>query len=149
MVEENRPRSPALSSLTVKPVSYTYHPRRVLVVEDNLDSVRALAALIADMGHKVKYAINGVAALDIAERWPPDFVLVDIGLPGMDGFDLCRRFRANPAFDGARLIALTAYGKDEDREKSRAAGCELHLVKPVAAQRLFDLLETEAPPQPR
>jgi CheY-like chemotaxis protein len=148
MVEENRPRAPALSSLTVKPVAYTYHPRKVLVVEDNFDSVRALAALIEDMGHEVKYAINGYAALEIVKAWLPDFILLDIGLPSMDGFDLCRRLRANRALDECRLIALTAYGKDEDRVKSRDAGCELHLIKPVPAQQIFDLLETERSPAP-
>jgi CheY-like chemotaxis protein len=141
MTDENRPRAPALSSLRFERVSYTTRPRRVLVVDDNLDSVRALAALVADMGHKVEYAINGWAAIDMGQRTPPEIVLLDIGLPGMDGYELCRRMRNNPAFKHSRIIALTAYGKDEDRAKSREAGCEQHLIKPVAAQQLFDLLE--------
>ena len=141
MSDENRPRAPALSSLAFDRVHYPTRPRRVLVVDDNLDSVRALAALVEDMGHKVEYAINGWAAIDLGQRKPPEIVLLDIGLPGMDGYELCRRMKGNPAFAGARIVALTAYGKEEDRAKSREAGCDLHLIKPIAAQALFDLLE--------
>ncbi len=120
----------------------TARPRRVLVVEDNLDSVRTLAALVKEMGHHVAYAINGYAALEIGRRHRPQVVLLDLGLPGMDGYELCRSIRADPAFSGARLIALTAYGNEEHRARSRAAGCELHLVKPVAERALFEALES-------
>src|SRR6185436_16862969 len=98
----------ALSSLALA-VRYTSNPRRVLVVEDNLDSVRALAALIEDMGHRVSYAINGYAALEVGRKLRPEFVLLDLGLPGMDGCELCRRMKDEPAFKQARIFALTAY----------------------------------------
>ena len=135
---------PALSSLAVRPAR-TSRPRKVLVVEDNLDSVRALAGLVADMGHAVSYAINGWAALSIGRKQPPEFVLLDIGLPGMDGYELCRQMKRDEAFSGSRIIALTAYGEETHRQRTRAAGCELHLIKPVPAQTIFDLLESGLP----
>jgi two-component system, chemotaxis family, CheB/CheR fusion protein len=135
---------PALGSLTVTP-RFTARPQRVLIVEDNLDSVRALAALIADMGHRISYAINGYAALEIGRKFRPHFVLLDIGLPGMDGYELCRRMKREEELQKARIVALTAYGSDEHRARTRSAGCELHLVKPVNAQTLFDLLESTLP----
>jgi len=131
----------ALSSLALA-VPYTLKPRRVLVVEDNLDSVRALAALIEDMGHIVKFAINGYAALEVGYMLKPEFVFLDLGLPGMDGFQVCRRMREEPSFKHARIMALTAYGDEERRARARLAGCELHLLKPVEAQTLFDVLES-------
>ena len=143
VIEKEKPPGtlPALSSLQVRP-ALTSKPRRVLVVEDNLDSVRALSALISDMGHYVSYAINGYAALTVGQKQKPEFVLLDIGLPGMDGFELCRRMKRDAAFSGARIIALTAYGDEIHRRRSREAGCELHLIKPVPAQTIFDLLES-------
>jgi CheY-like chemotaxis protein len=114
----------------------------VLIVEDNLDSVRALAALVSDMGHLVSYAINGYAALEIGRKNQPQIVLLDIGLPGMDGYELCRRMKGAAGFEKARVIALTAYGSAEHRARSAAAGCELHLVKPITPQTLYDVLES-------
>ncbi len=122
-------------------VRFTGNPRRVLIVEDNLDSVRALSALVSDMGHAVQYAINGYAALEIGRKQKPQVVLLDLGLPGMDGYELCRRMRRDPAFAEAHIFALTAYGAEEHRRRAHDAGCELHLVKPVTAQKLFDVLE--------
>jgi two-component system CheB/CheR fusion protein len=136
---------PALSLLDDE-ARVSAYPKRVLIVEDNLDSVRALAALVADMGHLVAYAINGYAALEIGSRNRPEVVLLDIGLPGMDGYELCRRMKVALGFENARVIALTAYGSPEDRARSAAAGCELHLVKPVTPQALFDVLESGARP---
>jgi len=133
-------RAGALSSLAVHPRT-TANPRRVLVVEDNVDSVRTLSALIAEMGHSVSYAINGYAALEIGRKQRPQFVLLDLALPAMNGFDLCSRMKAEPAFANSRIIALTGHGDQVHRQRSREAGCELHLIKPVAAQTIFDLLE--------
>jgi len=114
--------------------------KSVLVVEDNLDSVHSLTLLLRAMGHVVEYAINGYAALDVARRLRPEVVFLDLGLPGMDGFELCSRLRGEPGLDRTRFIALTGYGQEEHRERSRAAGCELHLVKPVSPQFLVSLL---------
>jgi len=114
--------------------------RRVLVVEDNLDSVHSLVLLLRDMGHQVEYAINGYAALDIARRFLPEFVFLDLGLPGLDGFEVCARLRREPGFEGTRFIAITGYGQDDYRARSMAAGCEQHIVKPVSPRFLYSLL---------
>src|SRR5262249_6291421 len=79
------------------PVRKSSAPKKVLVVEDNLDSVQVLVLLLQDMGHQVVYAINGNGALEVARRMRPDFVLLDLGLPGIDGFEVCRRIKADPA----------------------------------------------------
>jgi CheY-like chemotaxis protein len=115
-------------------------PRRVLVVEDNLDGMHSLVLLLRDMGHEVEFAINGYDALDIAIRMRPEVVLLDLNLPGMSGFDVCKRIKANPLLKAARVIAITAYSQGEFRERAIAAGCELHFVKPVDPRDLEDLL---------
>jgi CheY-like chemotaxis protein len=143
MVEE-RTEHPVFNSAAFA-VRYTATPRRVLVVEDDLDSVRALVELIRDIGHRVEYAINGYAALEIARRFKPHFVLMDLGLPGMSGYEACRRLKREPGAEPMRVIALTAYGQEEHRAQARSAGCELHLVKPVSPQAIFDVLESTLP----
>ena len=120
-------------------IKTTEAPKRILVVEDNLDSVHTLAFLLRDMGHIVEYAINGYVALDIAKRFRPDFVLLDLGLPGIDGFEVCRRMKHDPELRSVRVVALTAFSQDEYRERAAKAGCELYLVKPVEARVLEHL----------
>jgi DNA-binding response OmpR family regulator len=112
--------------------------RRVLVVEDNLDAVHSLVVLLRQDGHQVDFAINGYAALDVARRFQPEVVLLDLGLPGLDGFDVCRRLKS--ASKDVRIIAVTAYASDEHRAKARAAGCDLHVVKPYDPQRLLAIV---------
>jgi two-component system CheB/CheR fusion protein len=114
--------------------------KRVLVVEDNLDSVHSMTLLLRDMGHQVEFAINGYAALDIARRMRPDIVFLDLGLPGMDGFELCQRLKSEVGLEGVRVIVVSGYAQDEYRRRSAEAGCELHLVKPVSPQFLVSLL---------
>jgi two-component system CheB/CheR fusion protein len=92
------------------------------------------------MGHKVEYAINGWVALDVARRFRPQFVFLDLGLPGMDGFELCRRIKKEPGLESARVIALTGYGQEEYRRRSSEAGCELHLIKPFDPKFIEGLL---------
>ena len=136
---------PSSGTPSVSPVFVARHtasPKRVLVVEDNLDAVRALAALVADMGHRVEYAINGYAALEIARHLHPRVVLLDLGLPGMDGYELCGLMKRDTGLAGLRIIAITAYGSEQHRARARAAGCELHLVKPVSPEVLFEALES-------
>jgi CheY-like chemotaxis protein len=118
--------------------------RRILVVEDNLDSVHSLVLLLRDMGHEVEYAINGYAALDIARRFRPEFVFLDLGLPGLDGFEVCERLKHEPGFESTRFIAITGYAQDEHRTRSAAAGCEQHIVKPVSPRFLYSLLGSPA-----
>jgi CheY-like chemotaxis protein len=103
--------------------------RRVLVVEDDLDTVHSLSEMVWRMGHKVEFAINGYAAIDIARQFLPEIVFLDLGLPGMDGFEVARRLKRE--LGDVRIVAVTAYGSEKDRERSFSAGCELHLVKPV------------------
>lgn len=121
-------------------VRKTGHPKRVLIVEDDLDSVRSLAMLVAHMGHKVEYAINGYVAVDIAKRFRPDVVFLDLGLPGLDGFDVCSRIKSDPEFKDARVIVITGYSQDEFRVRALAAGCDAHFVKPVEPALLEELL---------
>jgi two-component system CheB/CheR fusion protein len=114
--------------------------RRVLVVEDNLDAVHSLVVLLRQDGHQVDFAINGYAALDVARRFAPEVVLLDLGLPGLDGYDVCRRLKQ--ASPHTRVIAVTAYGSDEQHARARAAGCDLHVVKPYDPQRLLALVRS-------
>ena len=116
------------------------YPRDILLIEDSLDSVHMLAMLLRDMGHNVNYAINGYSGLELARRMRPEFILLDIGLPGMDGYEVCKRIKADPGLAHAKVVIVTAYTDDKYREQSRAAGCHLHLVKPVPVQVLEELL---------
>ncbi|MGS1033621.1 ATP-binding protein [Burkholderia glumae] len=114
--------------------------RRVLVVDDNVDAADALAALLSIEGHQVKVAYSALDALALAPSFEPSAILLDIGLPGMDGHEVARRLRAMPAGRDAQLVAVTGYGQAADRERALAAGFDAHLVKPVAMaqlQRLF------------
>src|SRR5712664_856053 len=103
----NGKRLSVLQNLPAAPIKKAARPRRILVVEDNLDGVHSLVLLLRDMGHEVDYAINGYAALDIASRIRPEIVLLN--LPGLSGFEVCKRINANPALKPIRVIALTAY----------------------------------------
>jgi two-component system CheB/CheR fusion protein len=108
-----------------------HQTRRILVVDDNADGLETLAMLLELSGHEVRTASDGPGALTAASEFRPDVILLDIGLPGMDGYEVAGRLRTDPALRGVRLIALTGWGQDTDRERSRGAGFDLHLVKPV------------------
>ena len=112
--------------------------RRVLVVEDNDDAREMLRNLLHLFGHEVHEACDGTSAIEQARRLRPDAALIDIGLPGIDGYEVARRIRAD--VPGARLVALTGYGQPEDRERALAAGFDVHLVKPVDPEQLERLL---------
>jgi CheY-like chemotaxis protein len=114
--------------------------RRVLVVDDNVDAANTMALLLRLAGHDVRTAHDGPSAIDAARTHPPEVILLDIGLPGMDGYEVARRLRASPTLDGCVLVALTGYGQEEDRRRSWAAGFDHHLVKPVEPQSLTELL---------
>jgi signal transduction histidine kinase/CheY-like chemotaxis protein len=113
---------------------------RVLVVDDNIDAAHGLAMLLRLLGHAVEVAQDGATALAIAQNWLPEIVLLDIGLPGMDGYEVARRLRQQPAMHDALLVALTGYGQEEDRRRSHEAGFDQHLVKPVDTNALQELL---------
>jgi CheY-like chemotaxis protein len=119
--------------------------RRVLVVEDNLDSVHSMAVLIKEMGHEVQFAINGFAAIDVARKFRPEVVLLDIGLPDFDGDDIARQLKWEPGLEKMRIIAITGRSGDEIRRRALDAGCEGFCVKPLDPATLEELL---AKPQP-
>jgi len=114
--------------------------RRVLVVDDNKDAAVSLAMLLKFLGTDVDTANDGQAALAVMETNRPDVVLLDIGMPGMDGFEVARRIRERHDWDGVVLIALTGWGQTEDRNRTRAAGFDHHLVKPADITTLQSLL---------
>lgn len=120
-------------------------PCRVLVVDDNRDAAHSLAVLLRLGGHRVEVAHDGPQALDAAERLRPDVVLLDIGMPGMSGFDVARRLRASPWGRSAMLVAQTGWGQDEDRQRARDAGFDVHLIKPVDHAALMRLMPAPAP----
>ncbi|MBP1150927.1 MULTISPECIES: response regulator [Methylocaldum] len=114
--------------------------KRILVVDDNTDAVESLALLLELEGHDVRTALDGPAALDLASEFRPQAVLLDIGLPGMDGYEVARRLRERPETREALIIAITGYGQQEDRALTKAAGFDHHLVKPVDPEELGALL---------
>ena len=119
---------------------------RVLVVEDNRDSAEMLAKLLELCGYSVSVAYTAMEGLEAAKRMRPDVVLCDIGLPDSDGFALAEALHENPVTSSARLIAVTAYGQEKDRERSKRVGFEWHLVKPVAPGELLRVLDEYAAP---
>jgi signal transduction histidine kinase/ActR/RegA family two-component response regulator len=116
---------------------------RVLVVDDGQDSAQMLAMLLSSWRHQVDVAHDGPSALERAVSFEPDVILLDIGLPLMDGYEVARRIRADPRLEGICLIAVTGYGQASDRQRSRAAGFDLHLVKPIDTSELAALLTGE------
>jgi CheY-like chemotaxis protein/nitrogen-specific signal transduction histidine kinase len=114
--------------------------RRILIVDDNADAATTLSELLKMDGHQTQPAFSAEEALELAQSFVPDVVLLDIGLPRMDGYEVARRLRHSLLRKGARLIALTGYGQAEDRERAHAAGFDAHLVKPVDLEVLTKLL---------
>jgi CheY-like chemotaxis protein len=114
--------------------------QKVLVADDNRDSAESLGMLLELAGHEVRLAYNGEEALALAASFRPRVLLLDIGLPKLDGFEVAARLRQDSAHDGMLLVAVTGYGTDSDRSRSRAAGFDHHLVKPVDPDALKDLI---------
>ena len=105
--------------------------RRVLVVDDNEDAANTLAMILQLEGHEIRTAYSGDEALETLRDYRPDVALLDIGLPGIDGYELAQRIRVLPGQRALRLVAITGYGQDADRARTHAAGFVAHLVKPV------------------
>jgi signal transduction histidine kinase len=114
--------------------------RRVLVVDDNVDAAESLALLLRLGGHSVQVAHDGATALRQAEAAPPEVAFLDLGMPVMDGYELARRFRERPDLRNVLLVALTGWGQEEDRRRTREAGFDAHEVKPVSPEALHKLL---------
>lgn len=122
--------------------------RRVLVVDDNIDAAEMLSALLGSLGAAVAVATSGVQALRVAAEYLPDVIVLDIGMPGMDGYEVARRLRATPRHAGTRIIALTGWGQDEDVRLSREAGIDHHLVKPPDLDALRNLIADDPQAEP-
>lgn len=114
--------------------------RRVLVVDDNKDAGNSMGMLLKYLGSDVQVVHDGARALATMESYRPDVVLLDIGMPGMDGFEVARQVRQRPEFNNVMLIALTGWGQAEDRNRTQAAGFDYHLVKPADITALQSLL---------
>jgi len=115
---------------------------RILVVDDNVDAGESTAIVLRLRGHEVATAYDGPSALDAVRAFNPGIVLLDIGLPGMSGYEVARHLRAQPKYQSLCLIAVTGYGQPRDRQQTQQAGFDHHLVKPVDQQTLAELLDT-------
>ena len=123
--------------------------RRVLVVDDNVDAAVSLGRLLTRLhGQDVKVAHDGPSGLALAEAFRPEVVILDIGMPGMDGYEVARRLRDRPESNGTLLVALTGWGQEADRRRSAEAGFDRHLVKPVDPDLLKKILDGAAGPGP-
>lgn len=123
----------------------TVVPRRVLVVDDNVDAARALQRLLDLKGHTAEVAHDGRTALAVLERFEAELVLLDLGLPGLDGLDVARLIRSRPGGGTIRIVAVTGWGQDEDRARTREAGFDEHLTKPIRAAEILALVAATEP----
>ena len=121
--------------------------RRVLLVDDNIDGVQALAELLKECGHHVEAVYDPASALHVVSRFAPEVAVIDIGLPVMDGYELVQRLRRERVGGECLFVALTGYGQDTDRKRSRMAGFHHHFVKPLDPSRLLRLIDTLSPPR--
>lgn len=131
-----------LDDPVAKPTGTVSH--RILLVDDNVDFVASMASLLTLLGHEVQTVNDGVSALTVAADFAPDYAFLDIGMPGLNGYDLARRLRELPSTVNCVLTAVTGWGQDKDRQLSRAAGFDYHLVKPVELARILEVLEAGA-----
>ncbi|MBV8487535.1 MAG: response regulator, partial [Planctomycetaceae bacterium] len=138
---EETPRKERRSQVLDKRTEAVTGRLRILIVDDNEDAARSLARLLATLdGHEVRVAYNGPTAIDLAVKFAPNVIILDLGMPEMNGFEVARRLKARPEFRSTRLLALSGWDQEKDREQSAAAGFEHHLVKPVDLDLLRELL---------
>jgi CheY-like chemotaxis protein len=146
--EVRLPALPPTDSAVVAELMWHPHrpavKRRVLVVDDNHDSADMLAALLRALDHEVRTAYDGTAALRSANEWHPEIVMLDIGLPGKNGYEVAQEMRRTLEPQPLVLVAFTGYGQDEDRRRVREAGFDHHLVKPVDPAALEAIIEAAA-----
>lgn len=114
---------------------------RVLIVDDNVDSAYLMVAMMQMYGYQSRIAYTGQSALDMIVEYQPDFVMLDISLPDIDGYEVARRIRQNTQLKNVKLIASTGYGLESDRQKSEEAGFNYHLVKPMDPDKLPQIFE--------
>jgi signal transduction histidine kinase len=123
-----------------EPIATSGDSLRILIVDDNSHAAESLGIIVKLWHHDVRVAFDGIDALALAESYRPQVILLDIGLPGMDGYSVARSIRSRPELEGVRLVAMTGYGRDEDFQKSKSAGFDHHLVKPIDFTELQTLL---------
>jgi signal transduction histidine kinase len=133
-------KPPATVARTKHQITQPKTPLRILVVDDNVDSAKSLGLLLRHCGHEVRIVHDGRAGLDEVAAWRPTVVLLDIGLPRVDGLEVARRIRNDLQLRNVLLVAMTGYGQVEDRRRSQEAGFNVHLVKPIDLDALFELL---------
>ena len=115
---------------------------RILIVNDNRDAAESMASLLRIHGNDVCTAYEGLQALDVAEDYCPEVILLDLGLPGINGFEVAKQMRLSPVLAGTTIVAITGFGTDNDRRLSKDAGFDYHLVKPVELTALSQLLRS-------
>ena len=144
-------RLPALANVepatpdSVAPKELVTHKRHILIGEDNAIAAEGLKHVLQDAGHEVRLALDGAEALSAAKEELPEIAIFDIGLPGMDGFELARRLRKLPGANQLLLIALTGYGQEKDRIQSKEAGFDYHLIKPADLRQLLEIINNWSP----
>jgi len=142
MLADNQMADAENASPAMKPVQRSF---RILVVDDNLDSAMSLAMILSIMGHQTQTAHDGESAVQMAESFLPEVVLLDIGLPKLNGYEVAQRIRQQPWGTSMYLIAVTGWGQDEDRQRSSEVGLNVHMVKPVEPAALEKLLSELLP----
>jgi len=135
VLDAPRAEQPAVTTASEAPVR-----RKVLIVDDNRDSAMSLALLLDQLGHETRQAYDGLDATRAADEFRPDVMLLDVGLLRLNGYDVCRRIREQPWGGDVMIVALTGWGQDEDRRKSREAGFDRHFVKPIGYADLMQVL---------
>jgi len=115
-------------------------PLRILLVDDNVDAAEIMGVLLESLGHQVRTARDGVSGVQMARRFRPDLILLDVGLPTMNGYEAARYLREQPETEHVVLVALTGYGQPEDRRRSQEAGFDLHVLKPLGMDSLLEIL---------
>src|SRR5262245_22724419 len=135
---------PAQAGVAHRGVAGRASSQRILIVDDNVDAAESMALLLQLNGHEVMFAQDGLAALALSSTFHPKVILLDIGLPGLDGYSVAQKLRKQPETRDVMLIALTGYGQPEDRERSKAAGFDYHLVKPVDHNAIENLIHSQS-----
>jgi two-component system CheB/CheR fusion protein len=147
-------RLPALPAEEVKPTparatsppQAAVHVDRALVIDDNIDVAESMTWMLEGLAREIKMVHSGAAALEMAAGFRPDLIVCDIGMPGMDGYETCRRLRRLPGMEKVVIAAVSGYGGPGDRRKSREAGFDRHLVKPIGRATLEELVNSAARP---
>lgn len=122
---------------------------RVLIVDDSVDLAEGIAALLTDAGHDVRTAYDGPSGLDAAAGFRPEVVLLDVGLPGLTGYEVADRLREIPGVEEARIVAITGYGQESDKAEAKLHGFDAHVVKPVSFDKLQSVIAAPRRPAPK